>query len=132
MDFRISGIDHIVLRVKDMARAERFYCTILGGKVERRNERSGLVQVRLGRNLIDLSPVAAGAELPPPGAGNMAHFALRIDPFDRQALTAHLARHGIDKGRVENRFGAEGRGPSLYIDDPDGNVVELKGPIESA
>ena len=58
----------------------------------------------------------------------MDHFALRIEPFDEAAIRAHLASHGIEAGKVATRYGAEGDGPSLYIDDPDGNTVEIKGP----
>ena len=58
----------------------------------------------------------------------MDHFCLTIEPFDEAALRAHLADHGIAAGAVKKRYGAEGQGPSLYITDPDGNTVELKGP----
>jgi hypothetical protein len=58
----------------------------------------------------------------------MDHFALRIDPFDEGSLRAHLASHGVEAGERATRYGAEGDGPSLYIKDPDGNTVELKGP----
>ena len=88
-----------------------------------------LVQLRAGASLIDLVPAAGAPEVPrDQEAGNMDHFALRIDPFDEGALRAHLADHGVEVGEVARRYGAEGQGPSLYIQDPDGNTVELKGP----
>ena len=59
---------------------------------------------------------------------NLDHFCLRLAPFDADALGAHLRAHGVEPGPVEMRFGAEGKGPSIYVQDPDGNVVELKGP----
>ena len=62
----------------------------------------------------------------------MDHFAVQIERMDVPALTAHLQRHGIDPGEVRRRYGAEGYGPSIYITDPDGNTVELKGPPEAA
>ncbi|GAB5468693.1 MAG: VOC family protein [Rhodospirillales bacterium] len=127
MTFTIQQIDHVVLRVADLARAIAFYETVLGCKVERRVESFGLVQLRAGASLIDL------IDGEPPGAGehrNMDHVALRIDPFDEAALRAHLASHGVEHGAVESRYGAEGTGPSLYLYDPDGNQVELKGPPE--
>lgn len=122
--FTLKGLDHVVLRVADMARAIRFYCGALGCREERRVESLGLVQLRAGAALIDLVPADA-----PPGSaqGNMDHFALRIEPFDEAALRAHLAGHGIEIGEVATRYGAEGTGPSMYISDPDGNTVELKG-----
>ncbi len=125
MSFAIKGLDHVVLRVADLERAIRFYCEVLGCTEERRVESINLVQLRAGAALIDLIP-AAGA--PEPGAGNMDHFALRIEPFDEADLRAHLASHGIAVGELATRYGAEGSGPSLYIQDPDGNTVELKGP----
>ncbi len=125
MSFAIKGLDHVVLRVADLDRAIRFYCEVLGCREERRAESIDLVQLRAGAALIDLI-LAAGA--PDPGAGNMDHFALRIEPFEEAALRAHLKSHGVEAGEVATRYGAEGRGPSLYIQDPDGNTVELKGP----
>ena len=67
---------------------------------------------------------------PPPGAGghNMDHVCLRIESWDEAALLAHLRANGIEPGEVGRRYGAEGQGPSIYIADPDGNTVELKGP----
>ncbi len=124
MTFEILGIDHVVLRVADQERAIAFYEGVLGAKVERRAEKIGLVQLRAGRSLIDLIDTPAGEAK---GAGNMDHFALRIEPFD-EAIRAHLEAHGIEAGELKTRYGAEGNGPSLYIEDPDGNRVELKGP----
>ncbi len=125
MTFAIKGLDHVVLRVADLDRAIRFYCEVLGCTEERRVESIDLVQLRAGAALIDLI-LAEGA--PDPGAGNMDHFALRIEPFDEAALRRHLESHGVEVGAVATRYGAEGHGPSLYIQDPDGNTVELKGP----
>jgi glyoxylase I family protein len=62
----------------------------------------------------------------------MEHYAIRIAKMDVPALTAHFAKHGIDPGEVRRRYGAEGYGSSIYITDPDGNTVELKGPPETA
>ena len=129
----IREIDHIVLRVSDLQRMLHFYCEVLGCPVEKRQEEIGLVQVRAGSSLIDLVPVdgklgrMGGA---PPGAEgrNMDHFCLRVEPFDADAIRAHLSAHGVQAGKVESRYGAEGEGPSIYLSDPQGNVVELKGP----
>ena len=131
--FRPVTIDHLVLRVSDVERMLHFYCEALGCTVERRRDDIGLIQLRAGVALIDLVPVdgklgAAGGA--PPGAEgrNLDHFCLRIEPFDESALHAQLERNGYSAGRVEQRFGAEGEGPSVYVTDPEGNVVELKGP----
>ena len=125
MTFMIKGLDHVVLRVAEVERAVGFYCDVLGCREERRIESIGLVQLRAGASLIDLIPADAH---PGSAAGNMDHFALRIEPFDEAALRAHLARHSVEIGEVAERYGAEGDGPSMYITDPDGNTVELKGP----
>jgi catechol 2,3-dioxygenase-like lactoylglutathione lyase family enzyme len=133
MTIRIQSIDHVVLRVGDVERAIRFYRNVLGCAVERRLDEIGLIQLRAGRSLIDLVDVSGrigrqgGA---PPGAEgrNMDHLALRVEDFDEAALRAHLEAHDVAPGEVVMRYGAEGNGPSMYIQDPDGNTVELKGP----
>jgi glyoxylase I family protein len=125
-------IDHLVLRVVDLDAMRAFYCDVLGCTVERVQESIGLLQLRAGRSIVDLVPVdgklgRAGAA---PGAEgrNMDHFCLRLEPFDEAAIRAHLQAHGVQAGPTEARFGAEGEGPSIYLGDPEGNVVELKGP----
>ncbi len=125
MSFAIKGLDHVVLRVADLDRAIRFYCEVLGCREERRAESIDLVQLRAGAALIDL---ILADEQRAEGGANMDHFALRIEPFEEAALRAHLKSHGVEAGEVATRYGAEGSGPSLYIQDPDGNTVELKGP----
>jgi glyoxylase I family protein len=125
---RVKGLDHVVLRVADMDRAIAFYEEVLGLHVERRLESIGLVQLRAGAAMIDLVPRTEDED----DGRNMDHFAVRIEEMDVPALTAHLKRHGIDPGEVRRRYGAEGYGSSIYITDPDGNTVELKGPPETA
>ncbi len=133
MAFTVQGIDHVVLRVVDVEGMTRFYQDVLGCAVERRKDDLGLIQLRAGRSLIDLVDAAGelgrkGGSAPGAEARNMDHFCLRIDPFDESAIRAHLRAHGIEAGELATRYGAEGDGPSLYIEDPEGNTVELKGP----
>jgi catechol 2,3-dioxygenase-like lactoylglutathione lyase family enzyme len=133
MTFAIKGLDHVVLRVADLERAIGFYRDVLGCREERSVESIGLYQYRAGASIIDLVPVESelgrmGGAGPGAEARNLDHFCIRIDPFDADALRQHLDGHGIDMGEVKSRYGAEGDGPSIYINDPDGNVVELKGP----
>ncbi len=131
MSFEIVGIDHVVLRVSDIDRSIAFYCGVLGCTVERRAAGAGIHQLRAGRSLIDLidsNAADANANANAASGRNMDHFALRIEPFDEAAIRAHLGRHGIEAGKVATRYGAEGDSPSIYIADPDGNTVELKGP----
>lgn len=129
----IVRIDHVVMRVADLARALAFYADALGCREERRLGALGLVQLRAGECLIDLvvidSPLGRlGGAAPGEGGRNVDHVALRIARFDEAELRAHLAAHGVAPGEVGVRYGAEGDGPSMYVRDPDGNVVELKGP----
>ena len=130
---RIREIDHLVLRVVDLERMLLFYCDALGCTVERRQDALGLVQLRAGRSLLDLVPVegklgAAGGAPPGKEGRNLDHFCFRVEPFDAEAIRAHLASRGIASGKIAPRYGAEGEGPSMYITDPEGNIVELKGP----
>jgi len=127
---RVASLDHLVLRVADLDRSIQFYGEVLGCHVERRLEEPKLVQLRAGASMIDLVP--AGSAPQPAEARNLDHFAVRISAFDFPTLATHLERHGVAVGEVRRRYGAEGYGSSLYITDPDGNVVELKGPPEKA
>lgn len=130
---QIREIDHLVLRVLDLEAMIRFYVAVLGCRVERRVDELGLVQLRAGRSLIDLVTVdgALGRQGgAPPGAEgrNLDHFCLRVEPFDEAAIRRQLAAAGLPAGETTTRYGAEGMGPSIYIHDPEGNTVELKGP----
>ncbi|MCH6484877.1 VOC family protein [Pseudoxanthomonas sp. LH2527] len=135
--FEVQRIDHVVLRVRDLARSVRFYGEVLGCHVERRREHLGLVHLRAGASMIDLvgidGTLGARGGAPAGREGrNVDHLCLRIAPFDEPALVAHLAGFGIaPAGPAELNFGAEGDGLSLYFTDPDGNTIELKGPSRS-
>lgn len=123
------GLDHVVLRVGDIDRACRWYEAVLGARVERILPGIGLTQLRVGASLIDLVPILAGEERP--AAGNMEHFCVELAAFDEAAIRAHLEAHGVTPGEVARRYGARGHGPSMYLTDPDGNTVELKGPPDA-
>lgn len=130
---RIREIDHLVLRVVDLQKMLRFYEQALGCPVEVRRPDLGLYQLRAGRSMIDLVPVdgklgAMGGAAPGAEGRNLDHLCLRVEPFDEAAIRRQLEPYGVEVGPVEQRIGAEGRGPSIYVTDPEGNVVELKGP----
>lgn len=129
----VIGLDHVVLRVRDLERMSRFYREVLGCSLERELESLGMVQLRAGHSLIDLVDSAGAIEsargaAPGEGGANMDHFCVRVEPFDEGSLRAHLSKHGIEAGALATRYGAEGDGPSLYVEDPEGNTIELKGP----
>jgi glyoxylase I family protein len=130
----IAGLDHVVLRVRNLDAALHFYRDVLGLSVERALPAEiGLVQLRAGAALVDLVPLdGLIGRQGGPAAGetghNMDHFCLQVEPFDEAAIRAHLEAHGIEAGPLARRYGARGEGPSIYIEDPDHNTVELKGP----
>jgi glyoxylase I family protein len=131
--FRILQLDHIVLRVNNLQLMLDFYQQVLGCTLERQESDLGLYQLRAGQSLIDLVPVNQplghqGGKAPELQGHNMDHLCLRIEPFDAQALHSYLLSKGVSAGPVESRYGAEGQGPSIYIQDPEGNRIELKGP----
>lgn len=135
--FALRQIDHVVLRVRDKDASLSFYCDVLGCTLDKVQAAIGLWQVRAGTSLIDLVPLDGllgkiGGAGPEKEGRNVDHFAIQIAPFDEDAIRAYLAAHHVtitDSGR---RYGAEGDGPSIYILDPDGNAVELKGPPSPA
>ncbi len=133
----IRHLDHLVLRVTDLRAMLAFYTDVLGCSVEKVQEALGLYQLRAGDALIDLVPVDGllglkGGAAPGAEGRNLDHFCLRVEPFDAEAIISHLRAHDADPAPVASRYGAEGQGPSIYVADPEGNVVELKGPPDRA
>ena len=124
--FSLNGLDHIVLRTPNAATLVNFYVDILGAGVEREIPEFQLTQLRAGHSLIDI--VGVGGPLGTADARNIDHFCLRINPWDEDALAGYLRSRGLAVEESGIRYGAEGNGPSIYIKDPEGNVVELKGP----
>lgn len=130
---RPAGFDHIVLRIIEKEKMIAFYRDVLGCAVDWDRPELGLTHIRAGASLIDLVTVdgklgALGGAAPGPQGRNLDHFALAIRPFDEAAIRAHLAAHGVEIDDEGPRYGADGEGPSIYIRDPEGNTVELKGP----
>jgi len=121
---KIRAVDHLVLRVRDIDAMRRFYCEVLGAEHVAWRPKLGMSHLRAGAAMIDLVIGEAGS------GRNMDHFCLRVEPFDQDAIVAHLASHGVVPGEIARRFGAEGNGISIYVTDPEGNVVELKGPSD--
>jgi glyoxylase I family protein len=130
----LVGLDHLVIRAHDPERLVRFYCEVLGCSVDKRQPEFGLVQLRAGASLIDILDVASemgrekGAGPDPMAGANMDHLCLRVQPFEGEAIRRYLTAQGCAPGAVVDRYGAEGKGPSIYLSDPEGNMIELKGP----
>jgi catechol 2,3-dioxygenase-like lactoylglutathione lyase family enzyme len=132
---KLRGIDHVVLRVEDIDVMRRFYCDILGATHVAYRPEFGMSHLRVGAAMIDLVEVAgplgkAGGAGPGREGRNMDHLCLRVEPFDEQEILSYLRKHGVPVGDVKKRFGAEGNGVSIYVTDPEGNTVELKGPSD--
>ncbi len=128
----ITHIDHLVIRVNDLENMIAFYRDVLGCKLERGPGEGGLAQLRAGHSLIDLVDASGplgrqGGDQPDHAAPNMDHVCFQLQPCDADAIKGHLERHGIEDGNVAPRYGATGVGPSMYLRDPEGNTVELKG-----
>lgn len=130
--FVLEGIDHVLLLVKGMRRAVRFYTGVLGCKVEGALPEYGMLQLRAGSALIDLvdisAPQAAWAVPPVAGGRNVDHLCLALGSHDEAKLRRHLARHRIKIIEEGVHGGSRGESLSLYVRDPSGNVIELKGP----
>jgi glyoxylase I family protein len=126
------AIDHIVLRSERYRELIDFYCNVIGCTLERETSAEfGLTQLRAGNALIDIVDVngklgKAGGAAPRPTGNNLDHFCLQIKPFDEAELITYLQSHGIEIGEFQERNGAQGMGRSLYINDIDGNTVELR------
>jgi glyoxylase I family protein len=131
----IRGIDHVVLRVRDIERMRKFYCDVLGAQHVAYRPEFGMSHLRIGAAMIDL--VEVSGPLGKPGGApagkegrNMDHLCLKVEPFDQDAIVSHLKKHEVEVGKIASRFGAEGNGTSIYLNDPEGNTVELKGPSD--
>lgn len=127
----IKGIDHIVLRTDVLDKMLAFYGEVLGCQIERELPELGLVQLRAGATLIDLVPVDGelgrrGGSAPGREGRNLDHLCLLLTQIDEAGLRRHLHDHSIAVDAFAERYGATGYGQSVYIEDPQGNVVELK------
>jgi len=122
--FKIAELDHVVLRCRDQARALEFYTGVLGLREERRIDAIGLIQLRAGRSMIDLVPMQEARD---ESRRNVDHVCLAIEASDLAAVVRYLAGRGVTViGEPSMRYGAHGMGLSIYINDSEGNVVELK------
>ena len=128
---QIRNIDHLVLRVRDIEAMRAFYCDVLGAEHIAYRPDFAMSHLRVGACMLDLVEAEKrGLAAPEAGRLNLDHFCFRVEPFDQQAILEHLKRHNVPIGPVRERYGAEGNGVSIYLTDPEGNTVELKGPSD--
>ena len=131
----VQQIDHVVIRVVDFDNMVAWYRDVLGCELERGPGDYRLAQLRAGGSLIDLVDANGpfgkkGGTLPDSNAQNMDHVCFQVDPWDTETIQAQLQTHNIEFGEVGERYGATGVGPSIYLKDPEGNSIELKGITE--
>ena len=131
--FSFRRLDHVVLRVRAVEQMLDFYCRVLGCRPEKDQPALGLWQLRAGDSLIDLVAVAGkigrqGGAAPGDEGRNVDHVCLSVDGYDEAAITAYLEAQDVRIGEIGMRYGAEGEGPSIYLYDPEDNMIELKGP----
>lgn len=135
MTLSIEGLDHIVLRTSNPEAMLKFYTEVLNCPVERETPAElGLTQLRAGTSLIDIVDVDSqlgrmGGEAPEQSGNNLDHFCLRLHSISEQQIRQHLSEHDVVVGEFGSRYGAEGQGMSVYIQDPDGNTVELRSKL---
>jgi len=132
----IVGIDHVALHVTDLGRMVDFYEKVLGCQLERRQDELGLVHLRAGSALVDLIDIAgrlgrAAGDTTGATAGattaNLNHMCLRVAAFDLEEVRRQLERHGVEVGEIRERYGSTGSVTSIYLRDPEGNGLELRG-----
>jgi|GEM_PF-356734 len=133
----VAGIDHLVLRTNQVDRMLDFYTRVLGCRIERQSSaETGLTQLRAGFSLVDIVDVDGrlgrlGGAAPTSQGNNLDHFCLQIKAIPEQEIVSYLRECGIEVGDFTDRYGAQGLGRSVYIQDPDGNTVELRNQVAS-
>lgn len=127
--FGVVGLDHVVLRTRNLDEMIAFYRDVLGCPIDRVSTAlAGLVHLRAGSALIDLLDISSreGDEAPVNGGTNMDHLCLQVEGYSEQQMLEHFDSHGISHDGFADRYGAKGSGRTIYIKDPDGNGVELR------
>jgi glyoxylase I family protein len=121
---KIAEIDHVVFTCRDQKKMLDFYTRIIGLLEERRIDQIGLIQLRAGRSMIDLVPAQA---VTAHKSKNVDHVCLGIEASDLSSIAQYLTENSVEViGEPATRYGARGVGLSIYIHDPEGNVIELK------
>lgn len=129
--FSLQTIDHVVIRAVNAAELVAFYVNAIGCKLAWDRPDLGLTHLEAGDAMVDIISIdgALGSKGVSPAEGpgrNVDHVCLRIAPFDYDALRVHFETFGIAIDPPQPRFGAQGRGLSIYLTDPEGNGIEFK------
>jgi catechol 2,3-dioxygenase-like lactoylglutathione lyase family enzyme len=120
--FEPLGLDHLLLHVRGMDEAERFYCGVLGCEVKHRIAHLGMNELSAGVVLVDVADPGGAWALEGSGKGrNLDHFAIRTSAWDEAEMRAWLATNGVEIEEVR----PEEDELSIYVRDPSGNLVEL-------
>ena len=128
---KITEMDHIVLRVKDVEASMNFYVEVLGLQPERVDQwRAGEVRfpsARLNADTIIDFFASDQETIGRDGIKNQDHYCMVIEKTDMEELKTKFEAMGVDiQAGPGKRWGSHGDGISLYIYDPDNNVVELR------
>lgn len=126
MSIKVRNVGHVVLKVRDIERAARFYRDVLGLKeVARGTFGRPMAFFSTGENHHDIAVMQVGADAPAPpqDATGLYHVALRIGTSldELRAARAHLEAHGITNMHIRDHMVSQ----SIYLNDPDGNTIEL-------
>jgi glyoxylase I family protein len=120
--FKLLGLDHLLLHVRGMAEAERFYCGVIGCSVEHRLPKYAMLELSAGVTLVDTKDPSGSWALEGAAAGrNVDHFAILTDGFEEEPMGEWLAANKVPIEEVRD----EGEEFSFYVRDPSGNLVEL-------
>jgi len=106
--FQGNSINHVSLYVSNLQRSTDFYQRVLGCTV---NKRDGNNQLVFGKNFLVLRPGNP--------AGKVDHFAIGVDNFNKDAVTADL------KARGATPIDQQGGGFGFHVLDPDGYPVQI-------
>lgn len=135
--FNILGIDHVVLRARDAANLVNFYVEALGCALRWERPELGLFHLAAGRAMLDIVSIdgplgqagvaaAAAAAAAAAQGRNVDHVCFQVDAIKIDDLRTLFAKYGLEIDQPKSRFGAQGFGPSVYLQDPEGNGIELK------
>lgn len=119
---KVTGIDHVVLYVSDLARSRKFYIDLLGMTVAHENDRQCFLHCGNGQQVALFAAHGYGAELRP--GSEINHMAMRLESGEYAEVKARLEAEGIEvSGRAADPY-------CIYFQDPDGHRLQVITPAE--